>query len=1171
MRPEGGVAGPLLVSVLGPLEVGDAGGTRRPVGGGKQRALLSMLVLHRGRAVTPGRLVDALWGEGAPAGAEVTLRSHVSHLRRLLADVGLGRALTTDPHGYRLVLGPEDVDADRFERLVGDGREALGLGRAEEAVPLLREALALWRGRPYPDLADVDGVEPEVARLEAVRLSAVESVVTADLAAGRHQEVVGELEGLVAEHPYHEGFVARLMLALYRSGRQADALEVYAAARERLADELGLDPGPELRELNRAVLRQDPSLRAQVVRGPRADGPGSAGARGTRPGAPGPGSAGHRPVAPARPPDAVFAALASTPTVGRDDEVTRLEDAWQAVSAAGHRVVLVSGPAGIGKTHLVARIADVAVRVGRPVLVGRCDATAAPYEPVRRALRPVTSATSPAAVLLEPPARADGGDREQEGPDSTVPRLAAAVASELASLAADGPVLLVLEDADRIDAASAALLGYLLGEGPSGVLVVVTYRDPPGGRHPPLLRLVGEVGSRAPTERVVLRPLGERPLADLVRPVLPGVDAVAARLREHTGGNPSHALEVARAVATGSRDPDAAWRVPPGVADALRLRLGALSEGARTVLPVAAALGSEVDVELLARVARRPEDEVADLLDEGVAAGLLVESGEEWAGRYAFPSGVVRDALRAEVTGHRLRTVHLHAAQALATRARPGRSGHAAVATHLRLAGTAADPAETADACLLAASEAAAVQAWDDALDHAEAAVALLADTGDRAAHARAAVATAMLWLRSGRDHARGLALLQSALADHVAVGDDAAAGGVHSRLGSTLSLHHSVMDVPRALEHFDAAERLLPDAATTYHLHRGRAQAAMLGLRTDVLAEAADRAAAIAAQSGRRDLAVIPDWAHGWAAVDEGRLADGLAAWESGWRVAHELADPYLSWSPVNAAAMVLNVHAPDPAAARAWCRRGLGLPRLASFVQPHAAVVDHLALALAAAGDVRAAREAADRLPPDAGSRRMLLLLDGSWEEAASSWAAAAEADLAAGDLHDAATNLRWLAEARLASGDREGAVVALEEALRLGVEGPQVPTELDARAVLARLLASERPVEASEHLARCDAVLARGEDWRGAVAQVELARATLAAASGDVEGLDTAARRAVDVLTRFGLRWREAAAERVWHDLLREVGRRAEAEPHLDRSRAAYATLGAHARWSEAVATP
>lgn len=253
-------AGPPRFGVLGPLEVAAPDGTPRPVGGRKQRALLALLLLHRNRAVSPSRLVAGLWGDAPPRGAEVTLRSHVSHLRQHLSRVASGEVLTTGPAGYRLVVPAAHVDVDRFEQLVGLGREALRSARPAAASAHVRAALALWRGQPFTDLDEVPAAGVEAARLEELRLEALEVLATAELAAGRHREVVGELEALVAENPFRERFCALLMVALYRSGRQAEALQAYGAARARLADELGLDPGPELQALGQRVLRQDPGL-----------------------------------------------------------------------------------------------------------------------------------------------------------------------------------------------------------------------------------------------------------------------------------------------------------------------------------------------------------------------------------------------------------------------------------------------------------------------------------------------------------------------------------------------------------------------------------------------------------------------------------------------------------------------------------------------------------------------------------------------------------------------------------------------------------------------------------------------------------------------------------------------------------------------------------------------
>ena len=1148
--------------VLGPLEVVGADGATLPVGGHKQRALLALLILYRNQAVSASRLVDGLWGDGPPRGAEVTLRSHVSHLRRHLAGVAPHDALTTDPAGYRLVLPAGQVDVDRFEQLVGLGQEALGLDRPARAAAHIREALALWRGRPFADLDEVDAAGLEVARLEELRLGALEVLAAAELAAGRHREVVGELEALVAEHPFHERFCALLMVALYRSGRQAEALEAYSRARARLADELGLDPGPELQALSQSVLRQDPGL----LGGAEAPAPARPVRREGRDG-------------PHRPPDAVFAAMAGAAMVGRSSEVARLDAAWQDAARGGRRLVLVSGEAGIGKTHLLAGLAQRVASGGHPVLVGRCAAEGVPFGPVTEALRSSDEVRreveeAPEAVVhalapLLDEAVAVPGHRAREAPASADLSVSSSVAVVLGRVAADRPLLLVVENAELIDPSSALLLAHLVERMPAGVLVVVGYRDPPGGRHPPLLRLVGDVASRDLTERIVLGPLGEAELADLVRGVLPDVDRVAHRLWQHTGGNPFYALETSRVLAgvAGGADPDA-WEVPVGVRDVLRHRLASVSSRAGEVLPVAAVLGAEVDVELLAQVVRLPEDDVAQVLDEGVAAGLLVESGASWAGRYAFPHTVVRDALRSDVAGLHLRALHLRAAEALMSRPRRGRGGSAAIAVHLRAAGAAADPGEAARFSLEAAQEAGAVYAWDEAIDHAQAAVELLEGTAAGHEHAEAAVAAGMLRLKSVRGLPQALSLLDTALREYLRAGEEASAGVVHSRIGGALALHHSVMDIPRALEHFDAAERLLPTPGTAYHLHRGRSQATMHGLRTSLLAAASDRAESIATAIGRRDLAVVAGWARGWAAANEGRLADAAASWERGWRTAHEMADPYLGWMPVNGAALLANAYLLDPRTARSWCRRGLGQPRFTSFAHPHGAVVDQFALSLAAMGEVEGAHEAADRLPADAGARRMLLFLDGAWEEAEASWAAAVAADEAAGDLHDAVLNLRWLASTRGALRDREGAVTALERALAVACQGPQVPSEVGARAGLARLLAEERPAEADDHLSRCDEILAGGEDWRGLVGQVELARALVAAGRGDADAADTASARAVEVFGTHRLPWHEADALASWGRILSGRGCRDEAADRRARALRVYTGIRAADRWRGAV---
>ena len=244
--------------ILGPLEVLH-GAERVGVGGEKRRAVLALLLLHPNETVGSERMVDELWGEAPPANALKTLQVHVSRLRKELGGAG-ERALVTRGHGYQLQLDLDQLDAHRFERLLEEGRGELAAGHPERALPLLESALALWRGPPLADLAYEPFAQAEIARLEDLRLAAVEQLIEAKLALGRHVEVIAQLEGLVGEHPYRERLRAQLMLALYRADRQADALQAYQDARRTLVEELGIEPGERLRELERAVLAQDPSL-----------------------------------------------------------------------------------------------------------------------------------------------------------------------------------------------------------------------------------------------------------------------------------------------------------------------------------------------------------------------------------------------------------------------------------------------------------------------------------------------------------------------------------------------------------------------------------------------------------------------------------------------------------------------------------------------------------------------------------------------------------------------------------------------------------------------------------------------------------------------------------------------------------------------------------------------
>ena len=268
--------------ILGSFEVCDDSGRGVKLPAGRERALLAVLLLRRGEVVSTDALVDALWGETPPSTATKALQGYVSHLRRLLDEAGGGRALETQPPGYLLRVDDDRVDAFRFEALAARGWRELESAPAT-ALATFEEALALWRGPALSEFAFAEFAQPEIRRLEELRLETVEGRLEAILRLGRHGAVVAELGTLVEAHPLRERLRGQLMLSLYRAGRQAEALEVYREGRMLLSDQLGLEPGTDLQRLERAILEQDPSLDAPAEQSREAgDGPFGGGRRRSR-------------------------------------------------------------------------------------------------------------------------------------------------------------------------------------------------------------------------------------------------------------------------------------------------------------------------------------------------------------------------------------------------------------------------------------------------------------------------------------------------------------------------------------------------------------------------------------------------------------------------------------------------------------------------------------------------------------------------------------------------------------------------------------------------------------------------------------------------------------------------------------------------------------------------
>jgi WD40 repeat protein/DNA-binding SARP family transcriptional activator len=328
--------------ILGSLEV-IAEGRVVTVSGSKQQALLALFLLHANETLSTDRLVEELWGRRPPATAAKTLQVHVSRLRKTLANGnGSDGLLVTRDHGYQLKLDPERLDAYRFERLVAEGRAELAAGRAERAAVTLERALSMWRGPALGDFGYEPFAEREAARLGELRIGAIEELIDAKLALGRHAEVLGEVDGLIAEHPYRERLRAQKMLALYRSDRQADALQVYQDTRIRLVQDLGIEPGERLRRLEQAVLAQDPALA----------------------------------LPPPSPPELPPELRADTLLAGRDEELRRLREQWRRARSGTGRLVLLMGPHGIGKTRLAAELGAEVSEEGGDVVYESGDGAA---------------------------------------------------------------------------------------------------------------------------------------------------------------------------------------------------------------------------------------------------------------------------------------------------------------------------------------------------------------------------------------------------------------------------------------------------------------------------------------------------------------------------------------------------------------------------------------------------------------------------------------------------------------------------------------------------------------------------------------------------------------------------------------------------------------------------
>jgi DNA-binding SARP family transcriptional activator len=709
--------------LLGPFEAAQDG---RPVriAGRRERALLAVLLLNASRTLSLDRLIDELWGEDVPATAGKVVQGYVSQLRRALP----ANLLHTRPPGYLIELGEHELDLHRFERLVAEGRRALAEAKAETASRSLREALALWRGPALAEFTPAPFAQSEGARLEELRLSALEERVEAELALGLHSELVGELEALVARHLRRERLREQLMLALYRSGRQAEALAAYQEARRTLVEELGLDPGRSLQELERAILRQDPRLDP-------------------------PPQSSRRLAAPAPHPQREVPVREEATFIGRERELAMLIDVLEDAVAGRGRLVLVAGEPGIGKTRLVEELARRARERSVLVLTGRCYERegAPPYWPWTQALRALAHACEPselrawagtgAASIAEVFREMRDHLAPSESPASSVdPKQARfllfdSITTLLRNAGQGRQLVVVLEDLHAADSGSLMLLEFVARElAGARLLVLGTYRDVDVARGHPLVETLAELTRERLFARILLRGLSEEDVRQFVEAAtdIPAPSALVAAIHRQTEGNALFLTEFLRLlIQDGELTPERlrnrqTWslRIPEGVREVIGRRLDRLPKPCDDILRIASLIGREFGLDQLTRlVDALSEDELLDALEKALAEGLIEELPRTVA-RYRFAHALIQETLADELSVTRRVRLHARIAEMLESLFGAQADDHAAeLVHHFAEAEAALGSSKLVHFSLVAGERALAVRAYEQALGYFEGAL----------------------------------------------------------------------------------------------------------------------------------------------------------------------------------------------------------------------------------------------------------------------------------------------------------------------------------------------------------------------------------------------------------------------------------------------------------------